>query len=72
MQGQVFHFVRYSHATTPQDYAIDRYVNETRRLYRVIDKHLEDTKSTFLVGDKMTIADIAIASWASAACKCTT
>lgn len=65
IQGQVNHFVRYSHATEPQPYATDRYVNETRRLYRTVDKHLKDTQSQYLVGDKCTIADIALTAWAN-------
>ncbi|OAP61753.1 hypothetical protein AYL99_03956 [Fonsecaea erecta] len=65
IQGQVNHFVRYSHATEPQTYATDRYMNETRRLYRTVDKHLKDTQSAYLVGDKCTIADIALTAWAN-------
>lgn len=49
------------------EYGVNRYQNETRRLYGVLDKHLQDTKSPYLVGDKCTIADIAHWGWVSAA-----
>ena len=65
MQGQANHFVRYSLSELPEKYSTDRYVNEARRLYRVVDKHLRHSKTEFLVGGKLTIADIAISSWAN-------
>lgn len=46
---------------------MDRYQNETRRLYRVLDKHLADTKQDYLVGNKCTIADIAHWGWVASA-----
>ncbi|EME49329.1 hypothetical protein DOTSEDRAFT_163623 [Dothistroma septosporum NZE10] len=65
MQGQANHFTRYA----PQhiEYGVNRYQNETRRLYGVLDKHLKDTSSKYLVGNKLTIADIAHWGWVSAA-----
>jgi glutathione S-transferase len=48
----------------PEDYSRERYTNETRRLYNALDKHLEDAKSEFVVGDKCTVADIALWTWA--------
>lgn len=59
--GQSNHFLRYC----PQDipYGRDRYRNETRRLYGVLDKHLVDAKADYLVGNKCTIADIANWGW---------
>lgn len=57
MQGQSNHFTRY--APEQIEYGINRYQNETRRLYGVLDKHLSDAKTEYLVGDKCTIADIA-------------
>jgi glutathione S-transferase len=53
MQGQANHFFRY--APEQIEYGINRYQNETRRLYGVLDKHLSDTGNKFLVGDKLTI-----------------
>jgi glutathione S-transferase len=61
MQGQANHFHRY--APEKIEYGINRYQIETRRLYKVIDDHLETTKNSYLVGDKCTIADIAHFGW---------
>ncbi|KAK4069057.1 hypothetical protein Trihar35433_5636 [Trichoderma harzianum] len=61
MHGQAAHFYRY--APTKIQYGIDRYINETRRLYRVIDVQLAKSKSGFLVADHISIADIAVLSW---------
>lgn len=61
MQGQANHFLRY--APEKIEYGIKRYVNETRRLYGVLDKHLESSKSGFLVGDHISIADITTIGW---------
>lgn len=61
MQGQANHFYRY--APEKIQYGIDRYINETRRLYRVLDTHLASTSSGYLVGDHISIADIATVGW---------
>ncbi len=58
MQGQAVVFVRYFPEDVPQ--ARDRYINETRRLYEVLDSRLEDRE--WLV-DEFSIADIANWSW---------
>ncbi len=58
MAGQNHHFVQY--APQPIAYAIDRYVDETARLYAVLDRRLEDRE--FIVGD-YSIADIACYPW---------
>ena len=55
MAGQNHHFSVYAPEKIP--YAINRYVNETNRLYGVIDRRLADRP--FLVGDAYTIADMA-------------
>ncbi|KAH8812776.1 glutathione S-transferase [Xylogone sp. PMI_703] len=65
MQGQANHFTRY--APVKIQYGMDRYQNETRRLYGVLDKHLQNSKSGYLVGDRCTIADIAHWGWVTAA-----
>jgi len=65
MQGQANHFTRY--APEKIQYGMDRYQNETRRLYRVLDEHLEDGSKEYLVGNKCTIADIAHYGWVAAA-----
>jgi len=43
------------------DYAVNRYSNEAKRLYGVLDKQLE--KNEYLAGDNYTIADIASFPW---------
>jgi len=58
MMGQCHHFRRFAPEKIP--YAVDRYSNETRRLYGVIDKRV--TAAEFLAGD-YSIADIATFPW---------
>ena len=58
MAGQNHHFNRYAPEKIP--YAIDRYVNETNRLYGVLDKRLADRE--FLAG-AYSIADMASYPW---------
>ena len=58
MAGQNGHFNLYAPEKIP--YAIDRYVNETNRLYRVLDKQV--AKNEFVAGD-YSIADIASYPW---------
>jgi GST-like protein len=59
MLGQAHHFRVY--APEKIEYAINRYTNEAKRLYSVIDKQL--SKSAYLAGDEYTIADIATFPW---------
>jgi GSH-dependent disulfide-bond oxidoreductase len=59
MAGQNHHFGRYAPDKIP--YAIDRYVNETRRLYGVLDHRLDGRR--FIAGDDYTIADMAAYPW---------
>ncbi|WP_243048446.1 glutathione binding-like protein [Dyella sp. RRB7] len=59
MLGQNHHFSRYAPEKIP--YAIDRYVNETRRLYGVLNKRLEG--HAFIAGKDYTIADMAAYPW---------
>ncbi|ERF73779.1 hypothetical protein EPUS_08577 [Endocarpon pusillum Z07020] len=65
MQGQANHFNRY--APEKIQYGIDRYTTESRRLYGVLDKHLENSKSGFLVGDHISTADITTIGWVMSA-----
>jgi GST-like protein len=58
MAGQNHHFVQY--APERIAYAMERYVNETNRLYGVLDKRLADRD--FVAGD-YSIADMAIYPW---------
>lgn len=48
------------------EYGVNRYQNETRRLYRVMDTHLAKSTSGYLVGDKCTIADMSCWGWVAA------
>ncbi|RJF98603.1 glutathione S-transferase N-terminal domain-containing protein [Noviherbaspirillum saxi] len=59
MLGQAHHFRIY--APEKIDYAINRYTNEARRLYGVIDKQV--SKTGYLASDEYTIADIATFPW---------
>ena len=59
MAGQTHHFRIY--APEKITYAIDRYTNETNRLYGVLDKRLADRE--FLAGE-YSIADMAAFPWA--------
>ena len=59
MLGQNHHFRLY--APEKIDYAINRYTNEAKRLYGVMDKQVSKTK--FIAGNTYTIADMAIFPW---------
>ncbi len=59
MLGQTHHFRIYAPEKVP--YAIDRYTNETNRLYGVLNKQLAERE--FVAGE-YSIADMAIAPWA--------
>lgn len=58
MQGQANVFFRYAPEKIP--FAIERYQNETRRLYEVLDRQLADRE---YLCDDYTIADIATHPW---------
>jgi GST-like protein len=59
MLGQAHHFRMYAPEKIP--YAIDRYTNEARRLYGVIERRL--AQSEWLGGRDYSIADIATFPW---------
>jgi GST-like protein len=59
MAGQNHHFVQYAPERIP--YAMDRYVNETNRLYGVLNKRLADRP--FVAGEDYSIADMASYPW---------
>ncbi|WP_433933151.1 glutathione S-transferase N-terminal domain-containing protein [Sorangium cellulosum] len=58
MSGQAGHFGQYAPEKIP--YAIERYTNEVRRLYGVMDKRLADR--AYLAGE-YSIADVASFPW---------
>jgi GSH-dependent disulfide-bond oxidoreductase len=59
MLGQAHHFRGY--APEKIEYAVNRYTNEAKRLYGVMDKRLGQVR--FLAGNDYTIADIATWPW---------
>jgi GST-like protein len=59
MLGQNHHFNRYAPEKIP--YAIDRYINETHRLYGVLNRRLDGR--AFIAGTDYTIADMAAYPW---------
>jgi len=58
MAGQCHHFLYYG--PPGNDYAVDRYVRETGRLYGVLNKRLADRE---FIGGDYSIADIACYPW---------
>jgi GST-like protein len=59
MLGQAHHFRIY--APEKIDYAVDRYTNEAKRLYGVMDKQL--ATNDYIAGREYTIADMAVWPW---------
>ena len=59
MLGQTHHFRLY--APEKIGYAIDRYTNEAKRLYGVMDRRLQSSR--WIAGKTYSIADIAIFPW---------
>lgn len=59
MAGQNHYFSQFAPEKIP--YAIKRYVDETARLYGVLDRRLADR--TFVAGEEYSIADMAIYPW---------
>jgi GST-like protein len=62
MAGQFAHFAFYAKDKIP--YAIERYGNELKRQYAILDEHLADRS---YVADEYSIADIALLPYAKAA-----
>jgi GSH-dependent disulfide-bond oxidoreductase len=61
MLGQAHHFRIY--APEKIEYAYNRYTNESKRLYGVLNKQLKTT-GAFVAGKQYSIADMAIFPWA--------
>jgi len=59
MLGQAHHFRIY--APEPIEYAINRYTNEAKRLYEVINKQLNEFP--YIAGENYSIADMALYPW---------
>ena len=60
MPGQVHHFLGVKDLQD-QRYGLERYSNETRRLYGVMDRHLAGHE---YFADEVSVADFAILGWA--------
>ncbi|RLV88224.1 Disulfide-bond oxidoreductase YfcG [Meyerozyma sp. JA9] len=67
MQGQANHFKLYAPEKIP--YGINRYINEAKRLYSVLEIFLKNNEKNgpYLVGNHLSISDIASYSWARSA-----
>ncbi|MDA7946038.1 MAG: glutathione S-transferase N-terminal domain-containing protein [Hyphomicrobiaceae bacterium] len=61
MIGQAHHFVKNNKGVS--EYSEERYVNESKRLYGVLDRRLKETE--YMAGDDYTIADMATWPWIS-------
>jgi GST-like protein len=59
--GQVGFFVKFAGKDFEDKRPRDRYVNESKRLLSVLDRHLEGKQ--WIMGDEYTIADIATFPW---------
>lgn len=57
MMGQAGHFLRYAPKNIDHSYSFERYLNESRRLVRVLDNRLK--RCEFLAGDEYSVADMA-------------
>jgi GST-like protein len=64
MFGQLVHFTRY--APAGNDYSVQRYTSEARRIFGVLEKRLLAT--AWLAGEAYSIADIATWPWIRTAC----
>ncbi|CCE86267.1 Piso0_004750 [Millerozyma farinosa CBS 7064] len=65
MQGQANHFIIYAPEKIP--YGVTRYINETKRLYSVVEEYLRRNQHNgpYLVGNHYCISDIALVGWAN-------
>lgn len=64
MFGQFGHFFKFAADKTTDDYAVNRYADEAKRLLGVVEKRLEGRE--WIMGDDYTIADIALFPWLNA------
>jgi GST-like protein len=60
--GQAVHFKNFAPKEKDLDYALNRYLFEAHRHYKILDDHL--AKSRYMVGDTYTIVDMAFWGWA--------
>lgn len=64
MMGQASHFQGLARNGHRDDYAIERYVNESRRLLEILDKQLEGRD--YILGEHYSIVDMATFPWVRA------
>lgn len=64
MLGQFGHFYKFAADKTTDRYGVERYTAESQRLLGVLEKRLENRE--WIMGDELTIADIATAPWIKA------
>ena len=57
--GQAVHFKHF--APEPSPYAVNRYSREAERHWGLLDRHLSERR--YMVGDRYTIADMAVWGW---------
>ncbi len=62
--GQFGHFFKFAREKTTDDYALNRYTNEAKRLLGVLNERLKERE--YLVGNQFTMADIATFPWINA------
>jgi GST-like protein len=66
--GQLAHFYRYAQAEEEHlQYSKQRFLDEVKRLYGVLEKQFEKHGGDYVVGTELTIADFAIYPWLKAA-----
>ncbi|MEM8795549.1 MAG: glutathione binding-like protein [Pseudomonadota bacterium] len=61
MFGQFGHFHKFAVGKTSDDYGLERYKGETKRLLNVLENRLQNRE--FIMGSDYTIADMAIFPW---------
>lgn len=61
MFGQFGHFYKYARDKTTDSYALNRYLNEVKRLLAVLDKQLEGRP--YLLGEALSLVDVAVYPW---------
>jgi len=64
MFGQFGHFYKFAADKTSDSYGVDRYTAETKRILNVLEQRLKN--QPWMMGDEVTIADMAIGPWVKA------
>ena len=59
--GQKVWFEKYHQEKLPS--AVERYANEIKRVIGVVDAHLDKQGTDYLVGDRITYADLMFLPW---------